>query len=123
MFPPLGDGDGVARWTVEIIEWIPHDPDAFTQGLEIADGTMYESTGLWGQSSLRAVNPATGEVTARVDLPDEFFGEGLTVAGDEIFQLTWQSGTALVYDRATLEPSGSTAMRGRAGGSARWAAS
>ncbi len=104
VFPPVGDGDGVARWTVEIIEWIPHDPEAFTQGLEIADGTMYESTGLWGQSSLRVVNPATGEVTARVDLPDEYFGEGLTVAGDEIFQLTWQSGTALVYDRATLEP-------------------
>jgi len=104
VFPPAGEGDGVARWTVEIIEWIPHDPDAFTQGLEIADGTMYESTGLWGQSSLRAVNPTTGEVKARVDLPEEFFGEGLTVVGDEIVQLTWQSGTALVYDRTTLEP-------------------
>jgi len=104
VFPPLGDGDGVARWTVEIIEWFPHDPEAFTQGLEVAGGTMYESTGLWGQSSLRVVNPVTGEVTARVDLPEEFFGEGLTVAGDEIVQLTWQSGTALVYDRATLEP-------------------
>ena len=104
MLPPVGEGDGVARWSVEIVEWIPHDPDAFTQGLEGADGTMYESTGLWGQSSLRAVNPATGEVTARVELRDEFFGEGLTVADDEIVQLTWQSGTALVYDRATLEP-------------------
>ena len=104
VFPPLSGGDGVARWSVEIIEWIPHDPGAFTQGLEIAAGTMYESTGLWGQSSLRAVNPATGEVTALVDLPEAFFGEGLTVVGDEVIQLTWQSGTALVYDRATLEP-------------------
>ena len=104
MFPPIGDGDGVARWSVEIIEWVPHDPDAFTQGLEIADGTIYESTGLFGRSSLRAVNPSTGEVTARVDLPERFFGEGLTVSGDEIIQLTWRSGTALVYDRATLEP-------------------
>ena len=104
MFPLAGGGDEVARWAVEIIEWFPHDPEAFTQGLEVADGIMYESTGLWGQSSLRAVNPATGEVTARVDLPAEFFGEGLTVTGDEIVQLTWQSGTALVYDRATLEP-------------------
>ena len=102
VFPPVGDGEDVARWTVEVIEWFPHDPDAFTQGLEIADGIMYESTGLWGQSSLRVVNPDTGEVTARVDLPEEFFGEGLTVAGDEIFQLTWRSGTALVYDRGTL---------------------
>ena len=103
MFPPVGDTEGVARWSVEIIEWAPHDPDAFTQGLEVADGTMYESTGLWGRSSLRVVNPATGEVTARVDLPDEFFGEGLTVVGDEIVQITWRNGTALVYDRATLE--------------------
>ncbi len=102
VFPPVGSGEGVARWTVEIIEWFPHDPEAFTQGLEIAGGTMYESTGLWGRSSLRTVNPATGEVTEQVDLPAEFFGEGLTVAGDEIVQLTWQSGTALVYDRATL---------------------
>ena len=104
VLPPIDVGDEVARWTVEIIEWAPHDPDAFTQGLEIADGIMYESTGLWGQSSLRAVNPATGEVTARVDLSDELFGEGLTVVGDEIIQLTWQSGTALVHDLATLEP-------------------
>ena len=102
MFPLAADGVGVARWTVEIIEWFPHDPDAFTQGLEMADGTMYESTGLRGRSSLRTVNPRTGEVSARVDLPEAFFGEGLTVAGDEIVQLTWQSGTALVYDRATL---------------------
>ena len=102
VLPPVGDG--VARWSVEIIEWIPHDPGAFTQGLEVADGIMYESTGLWGESTLRALNPATGEVTARVDLPDQFFGEGLTVAGDEIVQLTWRSGTARVYDRATLDP-------------------
>ena len=76
VLPPVGDGEGVARWTVEIIEWFPHDPEAFTQGLEIAGGTMYESTGLWGRSSLRAVSPATGEVTARVDLPAKFFRRG-----------------------------------------------
>ncbi len=103
VFPPVGDGETVARWSVEIVDWIPHDPGAFTQGLEIADGIMYESTGLWGRSSLRAVNPATGEVTARVDLPEEFFGEGLTVVGDEIVQLTWRSGAAFVYDRDTFE--------------------
>ena len=102
VFPPIGDGDGVARWTVEIVESVPHDPEAFTQGLEVADGIMYESTGLWGRSSVRVVDPDTGGVTARVDLPAEFFGEGLTIAGDEILQLTWQSGTAFVYDRATL---------------------
>ncbi|MDE0160663.1 MAG: glutaminyl-peptide cyclotransferase [Acidimicrobiaceae bacterium] len=116
VFPLAGGGGGVARWTVDVIEWTPHDPEAFTQGLEIADGIMYESTGLWGQSSLRAVNPATGEVTARVDLPEEFFGEGVTVAGDEIVQLTWQSGAALVYDRATLERLGAHSYEGEGWG-------
>ena len=103
MFPPVGDGTEVARWTVEIIESFPHDPEAFTQGLEIANGTMYESTGLLGRSSLRSVDPFTGEVTERVDLSDELFGEGLTVVGDTVVQLTWKSETALVYDRFTFE--------------------
>ena len=102
---PVIDADGpIARWTVEIVESVAHDPDAFTQGLEVADGTMYESTGLRGRSSLRSVDTATGEVTALVELADEHFGEGLTVVGDQIIQLTWQSGTAIVYDRATLTP-------------------
>ena len=103
VFPALGDEAGVARWTVEIVEWRPHDPDAFTQGLEVADNTMYESTGHWGQSSLRTVHPTTGEVIALVALSDDHFGEGLTVVGEEIIQLTWQSGTAIVYDRRTLQ--------------------
>ena len=116
MFPPLGDGRGVARWTVEIVEWRPHDPDAFTQGLEIADGTMYESTGLWGQSSLRTVHPTTGEAIALVALSDDYFGEGLTVVGEEIIQLTWQSGTAIVYDRGTLQTVGEHTYEGEGWG-------
>ena len=116
VFPPVGDGEEVARWTVEIIEWFPHDPEAFTQGLEIADGTMYESTGLRGRSSLRTVDAVTGEVTARVDLPDELFGEGLTIVGDRILQLTWTSETALVYDRLTLEELGAHPYEGEGWG-------
>lgn len=116
VFPPLDDGGGVARWTVEIVEWRPHDLDAFTQGLEIADGTMYESTGLWGQSSLRTVHPTTGGAIAQVALSDDYFGEGLTVVGDEIIQLTWQSGTALVYDRFTLEEVGEHRYEGEGWG-------
>lgn len=92
----------MARWTVEIVESVPHDPDAFTQGLEVVNGTMYEGTGLWGRSSLRTVDPDNGKVTAQIDLAEDLFGEGLTAVDDRIIQLTWQSGTALVYDRATL---------------------
>jgi len=116
VFPHLDNGDGVARWTVEIVEWGPHDPDAFTQGLEVAEGTMYESTGLRGQSSLRTVDPHTGEAIVHVALSDGHFGEGLTVVGDEIIQLTWQSGTAIVYDRRTLQPVGEHRYEGEGWG-------
>ena len=116
VLPPIDRSDGVVRWTVEIIESFPHDPEAFTQGLEAADGTMYESTGLRGRSSLRAVDPATGEVFTQVALSDDLFGEGLTVVGEEIAQLTWQSGTAIVYDRGTLRPVGEHRYEGEGWG-------
>lgn len=100
--PDLDSGAGAVRWTVEILERRPHDPAAFTQGLEMADGALYESTGLYGRSSLRLVDPATGAVTAETAVADDLFAEGLTVVGDRIVQLTWKAGRALVYDRATL---------------------
>ena len=87
---------------MEIVGWVPHDPAAFTQGLEVADGTMYEGTGLRGRSSLRTVDPGTGEVTGQIDLAADLFGEGLTVVDDLVVQLTWKGGAAFVYDRATL---------------------
>ena len=101
--PDGTDGPGIARWTVEILERRPHDPAAFTQGLEMADGVLYESTGLYGLSSLRRVDPATGSVTAETAVAADLFGEGLTVVDDQIVQLTWKAGRALVYDRATLK--------------------
>ncbi|HEU5475467.1 MAG TPA: glutaminyl-peptide cyclotransferase [Actinophytocola sp.] len=81
---------------------LPHDPEAFTQGLEIADGTLYEGTGLNGKSSLRATDPATGAVRQRTELPADLFGEGITVVGPTIWQLTWQNGVAIKRDRASL---------------------
>lgn len=87
---------------VDVLKRIPHDRTAFTQGLEIADGTLYEGTGLEGQSSIRSVDPKTGEVKHKLDLPADFFGEGITVAGDVIWQITWQNGIAIKRDRKTL---------------------
>lgn len=81
---------------------LPHDPTAFTQGLELRDGVLYEGTGLMGRSELRALDPATGAVRARTALAADLFGEGITVVGDRIWQLTWQNGVAIEYDRATL---------------------
>ena len=114
--PDLDSEAGAARWTVEILERRPHDPAAFTQGLEMADGALYESTGLYGQSSLRRVDPATGAVTAETAVADDLFAEGLTVMDDRIVQLTWKAGRALVYDRATLGLVGEFAYEGEGWG-------
>lgn len=114
--PDLDSEAGAARWTVEILERRPHDPAAFTQGLEMADGALYESTGLYGRSSLRRVDPATGAVTAEAAVADDLFAEGLTVVDDRIVQLTWKAGRALVYDRTTLELVGEFAYEGEGWG-------
>ncbi|PZD79708.1 glutaminyl-peptide cyclotransferase [Mesonia sp. K7] len=82
----------------EIINSYPHDATAFTQGLEFHKDTLYESTGQFGQSSLRKVSVKTGEVYQKVDLSDSFFGEGLTIYNDKIYQLTWRSGKGIIYN-------------------------
>ena len=85
-----------------IVNTFPHDTKAFTQGLLFADGVLFESTGLYGESSLRRVELATGKVLTRVDLAPEMFGEGLALLHGELFQLTWREGRCFVYDAATL---------------------
>lgn len=92
----------VEQLRVEVLESYPHDPAAFTQGLEIHDGVLYEGTGLYGQSDLRIVEPETGVVRERVALPATAFGEGITVVGDRIWQLTFREEFAFLRDRATL---------------------
>jgi uncharacterized repeat protein (TIGR01451 family) len=90
-------------YTYTIVNAYPHDPDAFTQGLVFEDGVLYEGTGLWGRSTLRKVTLETGEVIQSYDLPSEFFGEGITIYGDEIIQLTWRSHTGFVYERDSFD--------------------
>lgn len=82
----------------------PHDPRAFTQGLQYVDGALYEGTGEHGRSSIRRVRLETGEVLQQADLAAEHFGEGITVFRNELFQLTWQSHVAFVYDKTTFKP-------------------
>jgi glutamine cyclotransferase len=82
---------------------MPHDPNAFTQGLLFADGAFLESTGLYGESSLRRVEPGTGRIVSAVHLPAHIFGEGLARLHDELFQLTWRERLCLVYDATTFE--------------------
>ncbi len=85
-----------------LVAQIPHDPNAYTEGLELDGGTLYEATGLAGKSDLREVDPNTGVVRRAVPLPGNYFSEGITVVGDRIWQLTYQNGVALEWDKATL---------------------
>ncbi len=86
----------------EVVNTFPHDTNAFTQGLAYWEGELYEGTGLNGRSSIRRVELATGKVLQQHDLPWEYFGEGITLWGDKLIQLTWTSGIAFVYDRRSF---------------------
>ncbi len=87
----------------KLLNTYPHDITSYTQGLEFYKGHLYESTGLYKKSKLRQVNYKTGAVIKNVDLNDSYFGEGLTVLNNNIYQLTWESGLGFVYDVTTLE--------------------
>jgi glutamine cyclotransferase len=86
-----------------VVAEYPHDRRAFTQGLAYVDGVLYEGTGLNGESTLRRVELETGEVLQAVRLSEEYFGEGIAVLGDRIYQLTWRNGICVVFDRETFE--------------------
>jgi len=97
---------GVPVYTYRVLETYPHDPQAWTQGLVYLDGLLYEGTGLRGRSTLRVVELETGEVLRLKPLPDAYFGEGIAILDERIYQLTWQSNVGLIYDLATFEQIG-----------------
>lgn len=107
---------GPARYTADVVATYPHDPEAFTQGLELVDGRLMESTGLYGQSSIRLVELTTGRVLEQRDVSEAYFAEGLTVLDGRAFQLTWESGRAFVYDVATLDVLGERTYGGEGWG-------
>lgn len=81
----------------EVVNRYPHDPDAYTQGLIVRHGWLYESTGLRGYSSLRKVELETGKVIQKKEIPDQYFGEGITELNGRIYQLTWQEFTGFIF--------------------------
>ena len=100
---PVGkDAPRQLSWT--ILKEFPHDPTAFTEGLLWHNGALYESTGMEGQSKLRRVDLQSGQVLKNLDLPAQLFGEGLALAGNKLYQLTWQSKVGFVYDATTFKP-------------------
>jgi glutamine cyclotransferase len=103
--------------TARVVRELPHDPEAYTQGLVLAGGELWESTGLRGESDLRRVDLDTGRVEALVPLDEALFGEGLAEGdGGELVQLTWQEGTALRWDPAGPVPTGSFTYEGEGWG-------
>jgi glutamine cyclotransferase len=108
--------DSPQRLEIRVLATRPHDPQAYTQGLLVHGGTLYESTGLYGSSSLRQVEPATGEVVRRIDLPADQFGEGLALAGETLVQLTWREEVAPIWDLATLTRKGEHRYQGEGWG-------
>lgn len=88
---------------IEVVKSFDHQQSAYTQGLQFVDGVMWEGTGEYGSSRLQYTDMATGQVTVVATLPDNHFGEGITLLGDRIYQLTWQNGIMYIYDRKTLK--------------------
>lgn len=93
-----------ANYGYRIVKTYPHDPEAYTQGLFYHNGYLYEGTGQQGASSLRKVELETGKILQSVNLSREYFGEGIALLNDKIYQLTWTNGTGFVYDAATFKP-------------------
>jgi glutaminyl-peptide cyclotransferase len=99
-----------------VVHVFPHDPQAFTQGLEYLDGVFYEGTGLNGRSTIRKVRVENGEVLQVQNLDSQYFGEGIAVFGSTLFELTWQSGIGFLYDRASFQRKGTFTYRGEGWG-------
>ena len=90
-------------YTYKIINTYPHDKGAYTQGLEFLNGFLYEGTGKKGSSSIRKVELKSGKVLQQKDIDEQYFGEGITIFNNKLYQLTWQSGIGFVYDLNTFE--------------------
>ncbi|CAN5175715.1 glutaminyl-peptide cyclotransferase [soil metagenome] len=110
------DGAPPVKYRTQVLSVHDHDPGAFTQGLLLHKGKLYESTGLEGKSSLRRVDQESGLVEKKVDLDPKMFGEGLAIHGDKLIQITWKNGKAFVYNVDTLEKVGEFTYEGEGWG-------
>jgi glutamine cyclotransferase len=90
-------------YTYRVVKTHPHDPNAFTQGLVFENGFLYEGTGIYGKSTLRRVDLDTGQILQIYKLPDKYFGEGMTIFKDKIYQLTYKSKIGFVYDKSSFK--------------------
>ena len=94
----------VAHYGYRVVKLYPHDRRCFTQGLVYEDGFVYEGTGLYGQSAIYKRDLQTGKTVKMLRLPEKYFGEGITLFGDKLIQLTWQSNVGFVYTKDAFTP-------------------
>lgn len=106
----------VAYLKPHLLETRRHDATSYTQGLLLHNGFFYESGGLYGASSLRKVDPKTGDVLKRIDVPQQYFAEGLALVGNRLIQLTWREQAAFVYDLETFAKVGEFTYEGEGWG-------
>ena len=99
---PVATPEAPTLYTFEVVNSWPHDKKAFTQGLIFHDGNLLESTGQYGESTLRRVELKSGKVKKKIDVGKQFFAEGLTLLKGKLYQLTWQEHKAFVYDAASF---------------------
>jgi glutamine cyclotransferase len=104
--PPAAAPSEPPVYGYKVVATYPHDPGAFTQGLFVADGQLYESTGQIGESTLRKVRLEDGRVLQSAEIPPGLFGEGSVDFGSEIVSVTWQGGRGFRWDRGTLKRTG-----------------
>jgi glutamine cyclotransferase len=94
---------GISNYSYTIVQQLPHDMSAFTEGLTFKDGNLYESNGQNGLSDLRILDLNKGTIKNKVNLGNEYFGEGMTILNGKIFQLTWVNNKGFIYDANSLE--------------------
>ncbi|TQK28292.1 glutaminyl-peptide cyclotransferase [Arthrobacter sp. SLBN-53] len=99
---PQAQADAVPVIVPTIVSTMPHDPGAYSEGLEFDGPALYEATGEVGKSELRQIDPDTGAVLRSTALPDDYWSEGIAIVGDTIWQLTYRDGVVLEWDKATL---------------------
>ena len=104
------------EYTYEVVAEYPHLRTSYTQGLQYCDNQMWEGTGGYGESRLQRIDLATGEAEVIATLSKREFGEGITLLGDKIYQLTWLNGCMHIYDRATLRHTGTRSYKGEGWG-------
>jgi glutamine cyclotransferase len=113
---PASSPAEIPVYTYEIIASYPHDPKAYTQGLVFQDGVLYESTGQYDQSTLRKVELKKGKVKKKIDVPGQYFAEGMTILNGRIYQLTWLQHKGFVYDLKDFKLKGEFAYDGEGWG-------